>query len=116
MVMHMPLIPALGRQRQVNLCEFEDSLVYRVNSRTARTLHRENLSQKTKNNKQKNKKRKKTGLTIAWLPSNSLSNQANLKLTEIHPPLSPKPTLHMPAHLASIWHLESWGEISLHKS
>ena len=24
----MPLIPALGRQRRVNLCEFETSLVY----------------------------------------------------------------------------------------
>ena len=24
----MPLIPALGRQRQVDLCEFEDSMVY----------------------------------------------------------------------------------------
>jgi hypothetical protein len=30
---HMPLIPALGRQRQVDL----SSLVYRVSSRTART-------------------------------------------------------------------------------
>ena len=25
----MPLIPALGRQRQVDLCEFDASLVYR---------------------------------------------------------------------------------------
>ncbi|CAO2587489.1 hypothetical protein LEMLEM_LOCUS4506 [Lemmus lemmus] len=25
----MPLIPALGRQRQVDLCEFEASLVYK---------------------------------------------------------------------------------------
>ena len=31
-----PLIPALGRQRQEDLCEFEASLVYRVSSRTAR--------------------------------------------------------------------------------
>ena len=30
----MPLIPALRRQRQVDLYEFEASLVYRVNSRT----------------------------------------------------------------------------------
>ena len=29
-----PLIPALGRQRQVDLCEFEVSLVYRVSFRT----------------------------------------------------------------------------------
>ena len=31
----MPLILALGRQRQVDLCEFKASLVYRVSSRTA---------------------------------------------------------------------------------
>ena len=30
----MPLIPALGRQRQVGICEFKVSLVYRVSSRT----------------------------------------------------------------------------------
>ena len=34
----MPLIPALRRQRQVNLCEFEVSLVYRVSSRTAKAV------------------------------------------------------------------------------
>jgi hypothetical protein len=32
----MLLIPALGRQRQVDLCEFETTLVYRWGSRTAR--------------------------------------------------------------------------------
>jgi hypothetical protein len=31
----MLLIPALRRKRQVNLCEFDKSLVYRVSSRTA---------------------------------------------------------------------------------
>ena len=30
----MPLIPALERQRQTDLCEFKASLVYRVSSRT----------------------------------------------------------------------------------
>ena len=30
----MPLIPALGRQRQAGLCEFEASLVYRGSYRT----------------------------------------------------------------------------------
>ena len=30
----MPLIPALGRQRHVDLCEFEASLGYRVSRRT----------------------------------------------------------------------------------
>jgi hypothetical protein len=32
-----PLIPALERQRQVDLCEFEASLVSRASSGTART-------------------------------------------------------------------------------
>ena len=31
-----PLIPALGRQRQEDLCEFEVSLVYKARCRTAR--------------------------------------------------------------------------------
>jgi len=34
---HLYLIPVLGRQRQVDLCEFEASLVYRVSSGTSRT-------------------------------------------------------------------------------
>jgi hypothetical protein len=32
----MALIPALRRQRQVDLCEFENSLDYRSSVRTAR--------------------------------------------------------------------------------
>ena len=40
-----PLIPALGRQRQTDLCEFKDSLVYRV---IPGQRYTENLSQKVK--------------------------------------------------------------------
>jgi hypothetical protein len=36
----MPLTPALGRQRQVALCEFKTSLVYRASSRTIRATQR----------------------------------------------------------------------------
>ena len=36
----MLLIPALGRQRQADLCEFEAILVYRVSSRTARATQK----------------------------------------------------------------------------
>jgi hypothetical protein len=32
----MPSIPACRRQRQVDLCEFEASLLYRMSSRTAK--------------------------------------------------------------------------------
>jgi hypothetical protein len=36
----MPLIPALGRQRQAVLCEFKASVVYRVSSRTAKVAQK----------------------------------------------------------------------------
>ena len=49
-----PLVPALGRQRQVDLCQFEASLIYRGSSRTARATQR-NLVSKNKNNKTKKK-------------------------------------------------------------
>ena len=45
----MALIPALRRQRQVDLYELEASLVYRVSSRTARATQKPCL---TKTNKQ----------------------------------------------------------------
>ena len=36
----MPLIPALGKQRQTNLCEVTVSLVYTVSSRITRVTQR----------------------------------------------------------------------------
>jgi hypothetical protein len=42
--MSMPLIPALQRQKQVDLREFKASKVYTVNSRTSRTIERESVS------------------------------------------------------------------------
>ena len=36
----MPLVPALRRQRQVNVCDFKASLVYRASSRTTRDTQR----------------------------------------------------------------------------
>ena len=38
----MTLIPALRRQRQVDLCGFKPSLVYRVSSRIPRTVTKRN--------------------------------------------------------------------------
>ncbi|EGW15228.1 hypothetical protein I79_024235 [Cricetulus griseus] len=38
----MPVILALGRQRQVNLCEFEASMVNRASSSTAKTVTQRN--------------------------------------------------------------------------
>ena len=50
----MPVIPALGRKRQVDLCEFEASLVYNVSSRTARDVTQRNPDlKKQKANREK---------------------------------------------------------------
>jgi hypothetical protein len=55
------LIPAPRRQRQVDLCESEASLVYTASSRTAKATQRnlDSKQNKTKQNKNKNKKPKK---------------------------------------------------------
>jgi hypothetical protein len=62
----MPLIPALGRQRQVA------SLVYKVSSRTARTAQR-NLVSKTKKqtNKTKNERKKEKIVTTYFVTGNT---------------------------------------------
>jgi hypothetical protein len=56
----MPLILALGRLRQVGLFEFEASLVYKSNSRTAMATQRnpvlKNKRQKTNQNKHPKKR------------------------------------------------------------
>jgi hypothetical protein len=48
----MPLIPALGRQRQA-ISKFEASLVYRVSFRTARATQRNPVSKDPKKKKKK---------------------------------------------------------------
>ena len=47
----MLLIPALGRQRQADLCEFKASLVYEASSRTARPVSQRNPVSKSKGEK-----------------------------------------------------------------
>ena len=51
----MPLTPLLERQRQVDLLEFEASLVYRVSSRTARAVTQRNSISKNKTGGRGNK-------------------------------------------------------------
>ena len=53
----MPLISALGRQRERDLCEFEANLVYKVGSRTVRTVKQRNPVSKNKNKQMKEKER-----------------------------------------------------------
>ena len=50
----MTLVPALGRPRQTDLCEFEASLVYRTSSRSARATQRNPVSRKKKKKERKN--------------------------------------------------------------
>jgi hypothetical protein len=54
-------MPALRRQRQVNHCELEASLVYRVSSRTARAIGKKLVS---KNQNRPNKQTKPRGLLV----------------------------------------------------
>ena len=67
----MLLIPALGRQ--VNLCEFEISLIYRVSSRTgSKATHRNPVS---KNQKRKEESwRNGSALTACTVPAKNLSS------------------------------------------
>ena len=46
----MPLIPALRRQKQIDLCEFKVSPVYRASSRVARATQRKHGSKKVNKN------------------------------------------------------------------
>ena len=52
------LIPAHRRQRQVSLCEFEASLVYRANYRTARVKKKNLLKTKQNRGRKKRKEEK----------------------------------------------------------
>ena len=49
----MFLIPALGRQRQVDVCQFKASLVYIMSSRTAKATHRDKPCQEENQTKTK---------------------------------------------------------------
>jgi hypothetical protein len=60
-----PLIPALRRQKQVDLCEFKVNLVYRAISRIARTTQRNLISKQT--NKQTNKQANMKLLVNMWM-------------------------------------------------
>jgi hypothetical protein len=53
-----------GRRGHIDLCEFEASLICRVNSRTARATQRNPVSKiLKKKKKEKKKEKKKSGLT-----------------------------------------------------
>jgi hypothetical protein len=51
--------PSIQRQRQVDLCEFKTSLLYRVTSRTARATQRSPVKKERRGVERKGKERKK---------------------------------------------------------
>jgi hypothetical protein len=70
----VPLIPVLRRQRQMDVCEFKASLVYRVSSRIARAIQR-NPILKTKN---KQKTSKQISLTVESIFNVFLMSSLNI--------------------------------------
>ena len=60
------MIPALGRQRQADLSEFEASLVYRVSSRTTRTVTERNPVSKNKTKQNKKSQTNPTHMTMSF--------------------------------------------------
>lgn len=45
---HPPLVPVLWREGQLDICEVDTSLAYKVRSRTVRVLHKETVSKQNK--------------------------------------------------------------------
>lgn len=69
----MPLITALRRQRQKDVCEFEASLVCRASSRTARAAQRNPVSKTIKKKKKGGKQLKKIPVSTSDLYMHKLT-------------------------------------------
>jgi hypothetical protein len=67
-----------GRGRQIS--EFEDSLVYRVSSRTARAIQRNPVSENQKNKQTKKTKKKKTQKTKTKTKKNKTKKTKKTKM------------------------------------
>lgn len=57
----MPLIPAIERQRQVDVCEFKASLLYRASSWIVRATQRYPVWRKNKTQQKKDSKKSQIG-------------------------------------------------------
>ena len=64
-----PLIPALRKQKQVDLCEFEASLVYRMSPRTVMATQRTLV---LKNRTNRKKRKRKSCRAVSFLASEAL--------------------------------------------
>ena len=87
MVVHT-LIPARGRQRQVDLYEFQANLVYRVSSRIVGAVTQRNPVSKN----QKEKKRNRVSSSKQSIPSQKSRGQET-EIQNRNVSLSPVPTL-----------------------
>lgn len=79
-----PLIPALGRQRPLDLCEFEVSLIYTASSRTARVTWRPS----------ENKMNKDKSCLTSWEKWLSPSGEGRLAVKAEDPTVTPKALRH----------------------
>jgi len=81
-----PLILALGRQKQKNLCEFEASLVYRVSSGTARATWRNFVSKKnqTKTKQPKPKTKTQTKTKKPNQKQTKQPNKGNMQISKLY--------------------------------
>jgi hypothetical protein len=93
------LIPALEKQWQADLYEFQASLLYRVNFKTARTTEKKPVS---KTNKQTNKQNKQTILTLALCHLKIIFKYKTLAL-KVH--LAPWYSLNCKLYCLSIYYL-----------
>jgi len=98
----VPLIPALGRQRQVDLCEFEANLIY-LSTFGQLGLPSEALTEKqnqpTKTTTTKRRKKRKENLqqtysTGCWPVAKAMSNNR----TETLKPMSRSPSWAVSVH------------------
>jgi hypothetical protein len=80
-----PFIPALGRQRQADLCEFDASLVYKVSFRTARATQRNPVYKNQKNQSNKQTKKNHTNPINQPPPSPTKTNSKTKTNTLIYP-------------------------------
>ena len=59
-------VPALKKQRLVDLCEFESGLVFRVSSRTVRAMQRNSILREKKKKSKREKEKGKKGRNIVF--------------------------------------------------
>ena len=107
----MTLTPALGRQRQADLCEFEASLVYKSSRTGSKATEKPCLEElKTKQKKTKKTKKDEVGLELPILLPQLLSAE----LIGVRPNTQPCSLLYSVNLTCSISldNISEWGRLS----